>query len=433
MTLLWAKSEGASLDDEIRRFTAAEDLAVDRVLFPYDVRATAAHVRGLVRIGILSERDGAALVATLDALETGFAAGRFVVDDRFEDGHSAIEHALVERLGDLGRRVHTGRSRNDQVQVAIRLYTKDRLSALGDALERGADVLLERAHATRDTVMPGYTHLQRAVPSTVGLWLAGLAESLIDDLELTRNTQTWVDANPLGTGAGFGVNLPLDREGVTRELGFARVAWNPMAVQNARGKMELVVLTAFEAALLDVRRFAWDLSLFTMQELGFVRLPDAYTTGSSLMPNKRNPDVAELVRAAYGVLGGARVEIASTLSLPSGYQRDLQRTKAAYVRAIEGALPALAMTVRMASDFEIDAEAMRRAIDAPMFATDHAIALAQGGVPFREAYRRAAATNEATSIATPEDSVRARISPGACADLRLDEMRRRLDNMKRSP
>lgn len=444
MTLLWAKDaashgaaeRGLEPDTELHRFTAGEDVLVDRVLFPFDLRATQAHVAGLARIEVFSASDAERVKSAIDDLSRDFAAGAFVLDQHFEDGHSAIEFVLTERLGDAGRRVHTGRSRNDQVQVAIRLYAKDRLAKLVTILSKTARTFLARAASHADVVMPGYTHLQRAVPSTVGLWLGGLAESWVDDAALAVDIAKWIDASPLGTGAGFGVNLPLDREGVARDLGFARVAWNPLAVQNARGKLEMVVLTAFEAALLDARRFAWDLSLFSMQELGFVRFPDAYTTGSSLMPNKRNPDVAELLRAAYASVAGARVEIASALSLPSGYQRDLQRTKAAFVRAVESALEALSIAARLAADFTVDRDAMRSAIDAPMFATDRAITMAREGVPFRDAYRRAKswAPSEGSEDArpTPESSVAARVSPGACADLRLDEIGARLDTILES-
>ena len=431
MTRLWQKGDAngdATLaDEELHAFMCGRDLVADETLLPFDLVATTAHVRGLARIGVLSESDCRELVTALTRLIEEVRGGRFVLDARFEDGHSAIEAWLSQELGELGRRVHLGRSRNDQVLVALRLYAKDRLLALRTMLARAATTFLRRAADEGSAVMPGYTHLQRAVPSTVGLWLAGLAEGLVDDMEMVNGALRVVDGCPLGTGAGYGVNLALDREGVARELGFSRVQWNPLAAQNSRGKLELFALGAFEGALLDARRFAWDLSLFSMQEIAFVRLPDRYTTGSSLMPNKRNPDVVELLRAAYGACAGARVDMATTLALPSGYQRDVQRTKGVFVSAVEDALGAMSVMARLAADFEIDAAAMRQAIDAPMFATDRAIELARQGVPFRDAYRTVAAAPP--TIATSrmaEESVRSRVSPGACAELRLDAIGARL-------
>ncbi len=434
MIELWQKPGALGPDAEMMRFTVGDDRAVDAVLLPFDVRASVAHVRGLGRIGVLSPIDAERLAASLVDVGRTFERGDLTIDERFEDGHSALEHALVERLGDLGKRVHTGRSRNDQVQVALRLYAMDRLSTARARIAAAAEVLLARAAADERTPMPGYTHLKRAVPSSVGLWLAGIAEGLIDDLELVGAAEAFASASPLGTGAGFGVNLALDREGVARELGFARVAWNPMNVQNARGKTELVVLGALESALLDARRFAWDLSFFVNEELGFAALPDEFTTGSSLMPNKRNPDAAELLRAAYASVLGARTEIAATLSLPSGYHRDLQRTKSAFVRGVEGALAALSIFARLAGAFTLDPARMRACIDGPMFATDRALELARAGTPFRDAYREVGVAVRSGASAPADDveaSLAARVSPGACADLRLDDMRRRLTTLRR--
>ena len=301
-------------------------MILDRALFLADIRASRAHVRGLAGVGVLPVAEAQAIDVELDALAADFEAGRFVLDDRHEDGHSAIEAFLVERLGDVGKKVHTGRSRNDQVLVAVRLHVRDALASLARGAALAAEAFLDRAGEEAKTPMPGYTHLQRAVPSSVGLWLAGFAEAFIDDAALARATAAWMDACPLGTAAGYGVNLPLDRQGVSDELGFARLLVNPVYAQNSRGKLDLQALMALLQALLDVRRFAWDLSLYTTAEFGFVKLPAEYTTGSSIMPNKRNPDVVELLRASPAPVIGALAEVESLLSLPSGYQRDLQAT-----------------------------------------------------------------------------------------------------------
>jgi argininosuccinate lyase len=412
------------------RFLAGEDVLFDRALLPYDIAATAAHAAGLGRIGALAPDDVRRLRDELARLADDVAGGRFVLDERYEDGHSAIEARLTERLGELGKRVHAGRSRNDQVQAALRLYMRARLGDLGRLCLDSAGTLLERAEASASAPMPGYTHLQRAMPSSVGHWLAGYAEAFVDDAAYAALTARWLDQSPLGTASGFGVNLPLDREGVARELGLGRLQINPGYVQNSRGKFELAALGALGQALLDLRRLAWDLSLYTTAEFAFVRLPDRYTTGSSLMPNKRNPDVVELLRASYARCAGAQAEIASTLSLPGGYHRDLQATKPPLVGAFTQGLAALALLPRLARDLSFDEAKMRAAITADMYATDRAIELSAEGVPFRDAYRRVAVDLASGAGRTPEESLAARVSAGAPGNLGLEALRARLDEAR---
>jgi argininosuccinate lyase len=423
--LIWDKT-GASVDARIQRFCAGDDVVLDRVLFLADVRASKAHVHGLVRAGVLAAAEATALDGALDDLAGDFAAGRFVLDDRFEDGHSAIEAYLTSRLGDAGKKVHTGRSRNDQVLVALRLHVRDALAEIEAGATAAATAFLDRAEAEVSVPMPGYTHLQRAVPSSVGLWLAGFAEALIDDAALARSTARWMDACPLGTAAGYGVNLPLDRQGVSDELGFARLLVNPIYAQNSRGKLELQALSALLQALFDVRRFAWDLSLYTTAEFAFVKLPAEYTTGSSIMPNKKNPDVVELLRASPSVVLGAMAEIESLLSLPSGYHRDLQATKAPVLRALAHGIEALALVPGLVQRMELDHARMAAAITPDMYATDAAVELAVQGVPFRTAYRQVAESLGALAERRPEESLAARVSPGATADPMLGVLRERL-------
>lgn len=423
---LWQKS-GTRIDAKIMRFLAGDDAILDREFFLHDIVASRAHVEGLANIGVVSAEEAAALKRELDALAEDFTSGAFVLDERFEDGHSAIESRLTERLGDTGRKVHTGRSRNDQILVATRLWLKEKLAMLQTRCRDIASVCLDRA-ARESLPLPGYTHLQRAVVSSTAMWFAGFAESFIDDLQRARDTSAWIDANPLGTAAGYGVNLPLDRAHTTRALGFARMQINPVATQLSRGKFEIAVLDAFGSALLDSRRLAWDLSLFTAAEFGFVTLPDEYTTGSSIMPNKRNPDVVELLRASYASVAAARAEIEQLLSLPSGYQRDLQFSKGSLFHGVRHGLTALELTADLLARLQWNAPAMRAAIEPAMYATDIAIEQAVSGVPFRDAYRAAAESSQkAGQGRTPEQSLSARVSPGAHADLRLDELRKRLD------
>ncbi|MEO8808774.1 MAG: argininosuccinate lyase [Rhodanobacter sp.] len=415
------------MDAKIMQFLAGDDVLLDREFFLHDITASKAHVEGLANIGVVSSEDAAALSRELDALAADFASGVFVLDERFEDGHSAIETRLTERLGDAGRRVHTGRSRNDQILVATRLWLKDKLLVLESHCRSIASVCLDRA-AQAALPMPGYTHLQRAVVSSTAMWFAGFAEGFIDNAWRARQTLALVDANPLGTAAGYGVNLKLDREHTTRALGFARMQISPIYAQLSRGKYEMAALEAIAGALLDLRRMAWDLSLFTTAEFNFVRLPAEYTTGSSIMPNKRNPDVIELLRASYASVAAARTEIEQLLSLPSGYQRDLQISKGSLFHGVRRGLGALELVPDLLARLEWNEAAMRLAIEPAMYATDLAVEQAAAGVPFRDAYRAAAeASAGAGQGRTPQGSLAARVSPGAGDDLRLDALRARLD------
>ena len=425
--LLWQKP-GVTVDAEIQAFLAGDDVILDREFFLHDIAASRAHAEGLQRIGILTGDELAALSRELEALADDFGNGVFVLDATYEDGHSAIEARLTERLADAGRKIHTGRSRNDQVLVATRLWLKDRLATLYAIACEVARIALERAAAEAQLPMPGYTHLQRAVVSSAGMWWAGWAEAFIDDAQRAADTRVWIDANPLGTAAGYGVNLPLDRDHTTQALGFGRVQVSPLYAQLSRGKFELAALEALSSTMLDLRRLAWDLSLFTSAEFGFVALPAQYTTGSSIMPNKRNPDVIELMRASYASVAAARCEIEQLLSLPSGYHRDLQLSKGALYHGFGKGLPALALLPDLLRNLEWKPEALAAALEPSMYATDLAVDLARDGVPFRDAYRQAA-DPQRWLAGDPAASLGARVSPGAAGDLRLDLLHQRLETL----
>ena len=423
--LLWQKP-GVTVDARIQKFLAGDDVILDREFFLHDLAASKAHAQGLQRIGILSGDELAGLERELEVLGTDFRSGVFVLDERFEDCHSAIESRLTERLGDAGRKIHTGRSRNDQILVATRLWLKEKLAQVSAVSRQVAKVALDRAVAEKDVPLPGYTHIQRAVVSSAGMWWGGWAEAFIDNAARADDTHRLIDSNPLGTAAGYGVNLPLDRDHTTQALGFARLQVSPIYAQLSRGKFEMAALEALGSATLDLRRLAWDLSLFTSAEFGFVALPAQYTTGSSIMPNKRNPDVIELMRATHASVAAARTEIEQLLSLPSGYHRDLQASKGAIFHGFGRGLAALELLPDLLANLEWRQDRMRAAMDSGMYATDVAVEQAAAGVPFRDAYRAAAASaNQAGEGRTPESSLAARVSPGAAADLRLDELRAR--------
>jgi len=430
--LIWKKQgKGENTDPAIMDFLAGEDVELDKELLVFDLRASAAHVRGLRQIDILCDDEATQLLNGLQSIEQDINKGIRQLDSRYEDGHSAIESWLTEMLGELGGKIHTGRSRNDQVAVALRLYMKDRLGSLQGICTDIASVLLDRVKTEADLPMAGYTHLQPAMPSSAGLWLAGHAEAFIDNAELAALTCQWLDASPLGTAAGFGVNLDLPRQAVAEDLGFARMLVNPQYAQNCRGKIELQALSALSACTLDLRRLSWDLSLFTTREFGFVQLPAQYCTGSSIMPNKNNPDTIELLRAVHSVVLGAQTELSSLLSLPSGYQRDLQATKPPLMRAFTKGLQALALMPDLLAGFNWQQDRMRQSITGEMLATDHALNLAREGIPFREAYKVAAAEMENLGDEEIAASLASRTSAGGCGRLETEILHARLDRLKK--
>ena len=422
--LLWQKP-GVKVDERIQHFLAGEDVILDREFFLFDIKASRAHAQGLQRIGILSANELAGVDRELSRLADDFRRGDFILDQRFEDAHSAIEARLTERLGETGKKIHAGRSRNDQVLVATRLWLKDRLARLKSLCIECAEVALARAGAEATQPLPGYTHLQRAVVSSAGMWWAAWAEGFIDDAQRAADTFGWIDANPLGSAAGYGVNLPLDRDHSTQALGFGRLQVAATYAQLSRGKFEMAAVEALGSALLDLRRLAWDLSLFTSAEFGFVKLPAEYTTGSSIMPNKRNPDVIELMRGVYASVAAARSEIEQLLSLPSGYHRDLQFSKGAVVHAFRRGLGALELLPDLLRNLDWNGERIAAALEPSMYATDLAVELAREGLPFRDAYREAADPSR-WAERDPQTSLEARVSPGAAGDLRLDDLKARL-------
>jgi len=430
---IWQKASTGTLpSQEIMQFLAGHDIILDRDLLLFDIQASKAHIKALNSIDIISNDELVQLNSCLDQLCDEFKNGSFILDARFEDCHSAIEWYLTDKLGALGGKVHTGRSRNDQVMVAVRLYMRDRLNSLAKYCESIAKACLYSAEQNALVAIPGYTHLQRAMPSSVGLWMAGMAEAFIDNLELIKSSQEWINSSPLGTASGFGINLPLARDVAAKELSFKRLQINPQNVQNSRGKYELQVLQALSMCSLDLRRLAWDLSLYTSQEFGFVSLPDEYTTGSSIMPNKKNPDVVELLRACHSSIHAAITELHSLLSLPSSYHRDLQFSKAPLFRAFEIGLLALGLVPALIENMSFNKTVMAQAISPELFSTDIAVNEVKKGKTFRQAYQTAMQETEAMQEADTETSLTERVSPGATGNLMLSELKLRLQKLSNS-
>jgi argininosuccinate lyase len=387
VTRLWDK--GDPLDERVLRYTAGEDHVLDARLVPYDVRASIAHAEMLQGAALLSAEDLTAIREGLEALAASHAAGEWRIDLADEDVHTALENRLTTNIGEAGARLHLGRSRNDQVLAALRLYLRDEIEALRQGTLDVASALDALAEREKDTPLPGYTHMQPAMPSSVPLWAGGFAAELRDDAEGLAAVRRRLDKNPLGSAAGYGVPLlPIDREATRASLGFAEIHEPVTAVQLSRGKAE--AQTLFETALLmqDLGRLAADLVLFSMQELGFVSLPPEMTTGSSIMPQKRNPDVFELVRGRTATAQACLLEVlAITAKLPSGYHRDLQILKAPLFRGLDLARDTLAVLAPALNGIRFHPERIR--LDPGLYAAAEAYRLVlEEGIPFREAYRR---------------------------------------------
>ncbi len=420
---LWFK--GVSAEDWVTRFTIGEDYHWDSILLPYDAQATLAHARGLASAGVLSEDELVAAQNCLDRLLALCNDGELAVGPDDEDSHTVIESFLSEEVGEVGRKIHTGRSRNDQVLAALRLFLRDQLRDVGRMSSRLASVLCDLAERYDDALMPGYTHLQPAMPTTAGLWAAGYAELLADDVGVLREAYGHVNVSPLGSAAGYGVpHLAIPRDMVADDLGFDSVQRNVTSVQLSRGKIELHAGHALVQVGATLNRLASDLVLFNTREFGFVTLPESLCTGSSIMPQKRNPDVLELIRAKYHrLVAETTVLLTLPTNMPSGYHRDLQLTKEAVMRLAVTAAEIVHAAVEVALRIEFDRQRMRQACGPELFATTRAMRLVMQGVPFRDAYRQAAGIDTATVEESPLESYSVEGYPGRVA---LTEIRERL-------
>jgi argininosuccinate lyase len=319
------------------------------------------------------------------------ARGEFVIAPEEEDCHTAIENRLTAALGETGKKIHTARSRNDQVLTALRLFYKDRLDDCRTAAESLREAFRDLASRYGDVRFPGYTHTRKAMVSSVSLWADAFADSIEDDLKLLALAREWIDQSPLGTGAGYGVPLEVDRQFTAELLGFARVQQNPIYVQNSRGKFESLLVHALGHIMLDLNRMASDLILFSMPELGYFKLPEDFVTGSSIMPQKKNPDVLELIRGrTHGVLARGSEITQIALNLISGYHRDYQLTKKPVMEALDGAIETIVVAGRVVRNLEVDEKACKAGLTEEIFATERLYDLVRQGVPFREAYQRIA-------------------------------------------
>ena len=384
---LWEKN--FEVNREIERFTVGRDREMDLYLAKYDVLGSMAHITMLESIGLLTKEELDKLLHELKDIYATCEQGAFVIEDGVEDVHSQVELMLTRRLGDMGKKIHSGRSRNDQVLVDLKLYTRSELHAVVEAVKVLFDELIAKSGQYKDVLMPGYTHLQIAMPSSFGLWFGAYAESLADDMLFLLAAWRMTNRNPLGSAAGYGSSFPLDRAMTTRLLGFDSMDYNVVYAQMGRGKMERNVAFAMATVAGTIAKMAFDACLFNSQNFSFVRLPKECTTGSSIMPHKKNPDVFELIRAKCNKLQSLPQQIMLIMNnLPVGYFRDLQIIKEVFLPAFGELRDCLQMAAYIINKMQVNEHILDNPMYDPMFSVEEVNRLAAGGMPFRDAYKK---------------------------------------------
>ena len=384
---LWEKNY--EVNAEIDRFTVGRDREMDLYLAPYDVMGSMAHITMLETIGLLSSDELRQLLAELRAIYREAAEGRFEIEDGVEDVHSQVELMLTRRLGDMGKKIHSGRSRNDQVLVDLKLFTRQQLRDIAELVKVLFDELIAKSNELKDVLMPGYTHLQVAMPSSFGLWFGAYAESLCDDMLFLQAAYRMTNRNPLGSAAGYGSSFPLNRQLTTDLLGFDSMDYNVVYAQMGRGKTERNVAFAMATIAGTLAKLAFDACLFNSQNFGFVRLPKECTTGSSIMPHKKNPDVFELIRAKCNKIQALPTQVTLIMNnLPMGYFRDLQIIKEVFLPAFDELKDCLNMTAYIINRMEVNRNILDNPIYDPIFSVEEVNRLAAEGMPFRDAYKK---------------------------------------------
>lgn len=391
---LWEKNY--EVNAEIERFTVGKDREMDLYLAKYDVLGSMAHIKMLTSIGLLDKEELPPLLRELRAIYQQAARGEFVIEDGVEDVHSQVELLLTRKLGDMGKKIHSGRSRNDQVLVDLKLFTRHELRQVVDAVKVLFDELQTKSEQLKDVLMPGYTHLQIAMPSSFGLWFGAYAESLADDMLFLQAAYKLTNRNPLGSAAGYGSSFPLNRQMTTDLLGFDSMDYNVVYAQMGRGKMERNVSFALASVAGTLAKMAFDACLFNCQNFNFVKLPKECTTGSSIMPHKKNPDVFELIRAKCNKLQALPQQVMLIMNnLPVGYFRDLQIIKEVFLPAFDELKDCLQMAAYIINKMEVNEHILDNPMYDPMFSVEEVNRLAAGGMPFRDAYKQVGLAIEA--------------------------------------
>lgn len=426
------KTTVGTVDDEILAFTAGKDLVLDLQLAEADCLGSAAHVTMLSRMPVdppvLTEDEAAAVRKGLADVLQQVRAGEFTIEPADQDVHLAVERTLTESLGDLGKKIHTGRSRNDQVAVDLRIFAKDRLLGLIEDAAELADALTSFGETHAKIPMVGRTHMQPAMPSSVGLWATSHAEAVLEDTQSLRHVFDLNDQCPLGAAAGYGVPLPIDRQLTSDLLGFARPIHNVSHAINARGKLEMQILQAAGQLMVSISRVAQDLMLYTLPEFGYFTIPKEFGTGSSIMPNKNNPDVLELLRSKAALVLGQAQAVAMILhAAPGGYNRDLQDTKEPFLEGLATTIASTRILARCVRGLTANPDRLRAAFDGGVFATDAALALVADGMPFRDAYHHVKAHLAELDSADPDEAIARKTHLGGTAGLDFSLYRSRIE------
>ena len=424
---LWQK--GAVAHEKVDKFTVGKDREYDIVLAQYDCQASIAHAKMLAKIGLISIPESEQLCKVLEELKIAAETGNFTIEDEFEDMHSKIEHVLTKKLGDLGKKIHTARSRNDQVLVAMHLYLKKELGEIKTQVIAIFDLLLELAEKYQNNLLPGYTHLQVAMPSSVGMWLAAYAENLIDDLYFWEAAYKIADQNPLGSAAGYGSAFPIDRELTTELLGFDQLKINSLAAQMSRGKLEKSTSIAFSSIGNSLAKLSMDICLYMGQDFNFISFPENLTTGSSIMPHKKNPDLFELVRGKCNNLQALPNQLALlTSNLPSGYHRDLQLAKGPIIDAVQELKACMDILLFSLPQLEVTQDITDQKKYDYLFSVDTLNAEVIAGKPFRDAYRELGQAIEKGDF-LPNRTVN-HTHLGSIGNLGLEKIRQKMERIK---
>lgn len=423
---LWDK--GFSTDKKIDHFTVGNDRELDLVLAKYDVIASKAHAKMLGKVGLIQEKEAELLVKELDAIAKSIEKEAFTIEDSFEDMHSKIEFLLTEKLGDTGKKIHTARSRNDQVLVAMHLYLKDEITKVKTMVKSLFDLLLALAEKHQKVLLPGYTHLQIAMPSSFGLWFSAYAENLIDDLYFLDAAYKVADQNPLGSAAGYGSSFPIDRSFTTDELAFSTQKYNVVAAQMSRGKVEKATAFGIASIAATLSKFAMDITLYMSQNFDFISFPDELTTGSSIMPHKKNPDVFELVRGKCNKLQAIPNQLTLIINnLPSGYHRDLQLVKETIVPAIQDMKACLEIMTFSLKEIKVKSDILKDPKYDYLFSVDTLNEMVKNGMPFRDAYKTMGKAIENGNFKPKKDIEHTH--EGSLGNLCLDEIKEKMKKL----
>ncbi|MBI3231512.1 MAG: argininosuccinate lyase [Candidatus Doudnabacteria bacterium] len=420
MAKLW-QSKSSKLHPLIEKYTVGNDYILDMRLLPYDLQASKAHAQGLVKAKVLNPSEYKKLAKGLNEILSLHKQGKFEVKLTDEDCHTAIENYLVAKFGDLGKKIHTGRSRNDQVLVATRLYTRKKIKQISAELINLQKVFLQMAKKYEFLPMPGYTHTRRAMPSSVGHWAAAYLEELINDHKLLETAYELNDQNPLGAAAGFGVNLPIDRNLTTKLLGFKRLQINSLYVQNSRGPTEAYILSVLTKVVMTLGRLANEMIWFTTPEFNFFHLPWELTTGSSIMPQKRNPDVFEIMRGNVRVIVALQTQVKDiSTGLISGYNRDTQLTKEPLIKGLGIARRSLEACALVMGKVKPNRQVLMKSLAPEFFAVHEANRLVKNGMPFRDAYSQVKENIHKLKIQNPVRAIKEVVSIGGPGNLQLN-------------